>query len=188
MSTALAAGMTTEELLALPENGTDRELIRGELKERPMTYRNRFHTLAVSNVAYGLKRWLEQASEPRGQVHSGEVGCILRRDPDTTVGIDVAYFSAEVLARQSEDTTLVEGAPKLAVEVLSPSDKTEEIRDKVLEYLAAGVELVWIVDPYFHTVTVHRPAGRPEMFNDEETLSGGATLPGLEIAVADLFR
>jgi Uma2 family endonuclease len=93
-----------------------------------------------------------------------------------------------VVARQSDETTLVEGAPRLAVEVLSPSDKTEEIRDKVLEYLAAGVELVWVVDPYFHTVTVHRPASRPEMFNDEETLTGGAALPRLETAVADLFR
>jgi Uma2 family endonuclease len=54
--------------------------------------------------------------------------------------------------------------------------------------MAAGVELVWIVDPYFHTVTVHRPSAPPEMFNNEETLSGGATLPGLEIAVTDLVR
>ena len=188
MSTAMAPGMTAEELLALPENGMDRELIRGELKEEPMTYRNRFHTRAVTKVAHGLELWLEQRPEPRGEVHTGEVGCILRRDPDTTVGIDVAYFSADMMARQSDDTTLVEGAPQLAVEVLSPSDKTEEIRDKVLEYLAAGVELVWIVDPYFHTVTVHRPTGRPEMFNDEETLSGGTTLPGLEIRVEDIFR
>ena len=59
---------------------------------------------------------------------------------------------------------------------------------KVLEYLAAGVEMVWIVDPYFYTVTVHRPTAPPEMFNNEETLSGGATLPGFEIAVAELFR
>jgi len=187
MSIAIAAGVTTEELLALPENGTDRELIRGELKEKPMTYRNRFHTRAVTRTAYALERWLQQTPMPRGQVHSGEVGCILRRDPDTVVGIDVAYFSTEVMARQTDDTTLVEGPPTLAVEVLSPSDKTEEIRGKVLEYLAAGIALVWIVDPYFHTVTVHRPGARPEMFNDEETLSGGTALPGLEIAVAELF-
>jgi Uma2 family endonuclease len=58
----------------------------------------------------------------------------------------------------------------------------------VLEYLAAGVELVWLVDPYFHTVTVHRPAAQPEMFNSEDTLAGASTLPGLEIAVADIFR
>jgi Putative restriction endonuclease len=93
MSSAIAAGMTTAELLALPENGTERELIRGQLREKPMTYRNRFHTRAVSKVAYGLMRWLEERPEPRGEIHTGEVGCILRRDPDTVVGIDVAYFA-----------------------------------------------------------------------------------------------
>jgi Uma2 family endonuclease len=188
MSTAIVAGMTAEELLALPANGMDRELIRGQLKERPMTYRNRFHTRAVANLSRLLGNWLTQRPELKGEVHSGEVGCILRRAPDTTVGIDVAYFSADVIARQSDDTTLVEGAPKLAVEVLSPSDKTEEIRDKVLEYLAAGVELVWVVDPYFHTVTVHRAGGLPEMFNSDEVLTGGTALPGMEIPVVDLFR
>ena len=153
-----------------------------------MTYRNRFHTQAVAKITHLLFQWCESHPNSEGTIASGEVGCILRRNPDTVVGIDVAYFSADVMRRQSADTTLVEGAPELAVEVLSPSDRTEEIRDKVLEYLAAGVKLVWVVDPYFHTVTVHRPTAAPEMFNSEETLTGEATLPGLEIAVADMFR
>lgn len=188
MSVALATTMTTKELLALPDNGMDRELIRGHLRERLMTYRNRFHTRTVAEVTHLLRRWLDQRPEPRGEIHTGEVGCILRRDPDTTVGIDVAYFAPAVMQRQTDQTTLIDGVPTLAVEVLSPSDKMDDVREKVLEYVAAGVELVWIVDPYFHTVTVHRPGARPEMFNDEQRLSGGAALPGLDIAVADLFR
>jgi Uma2 family endonuclease len=186
MSATLAACMTAEDLLAVPDDGVDRELIQGQLKEKPMTVRNRFHTRAVTNLAYRLKDWLERRPQPRGEVHTGEVGCVLRRDPDTLVGIDVAYLSAEVMARQTENTTLIEGPPTLAVEVLSPSDRTEDIRDKVLEYLAAGVPLIWIVDPYFRTITVHRPSKRPKMFNDGETLSGDATLPDFEIAVATL--
>ena len=42
--------MTAEELLALPEDGTDRWLIAGELRERPMTKRNRFHSRATARV------------------------------------------------------------------------------------------------------------------------------------------
>ena len=56
MSTAFAAGMTVEELLALPEDGMDRELIRGQLKAKPMTYRNRFYARAVTRIAHGLER------------------------------------------------------------------------------------------------------------------------------------
>jgi hypothetical protein len=40
--------MTTEELLAIPEDGTDRWLIAGELRERPMTRRNRFHSRTIA--------------------------------------------------------------------------------------------------------------------------------------------
>lgn len=39
----------------------------------------------------------------------------------------------------------------------------------------------------FHTVTVHRPDALPEMFNDQQTLSGGVVLPGLEIPVVEMF-
>jgi Uma2 family endonuclease len=187
MSTAIATQVTVQELLAMPDDGMERDLIRGHLKERPRTYRNRFHGRVLARIAALLSHWNDGSSGSHDQVHAGDVGCILRRDPDTAVGIDVAYFSPEVMQRQSADTTVIEGAPQLAIEVLSPSDKMEEVRDKVREYLAAGVELVWIVDPYFHTVTVYQPAAPPRMFNDHETLAGGSTLPGLEIAVGDIF-
>jgi Uma2 family endonuclease len=175
--------MTVEQLLAMPDDGVDRDLIRGRLREKPITRRNRLHTHAVARITHLLEMWCERQSEPRGEVHAGEVGTILRRDPDTTVGIDVAYFSAEVVDRQSDNTTIIE-----AVEVLSPSDKHEEVREKVLEYLDTGVPLVWIVDPYFQTVQVHRPHDAPEMFNREQTVSGGDVLPGLKIAVAEIFQ
>jgi hypothetical protein len=51
--------MTTEELLALPENGTDRWLIRGQLRERPVTVRNHTHSLVMARVAQLLGNWLD---------------------------------------------------------------------------------------------------------------------------------
>ena len=180
--------VTTEQLLAMPDDGVDRELIRGELRETPMTKRNRFHTYVVTRLARFLDQWLDSQPAPCGEVHTGEVGTILRRDPDSTVGIDVAYFSAETIARQTDQTTLVEGAPRLAVEVLSPSDKVEEILEKVREYLSTGVELVWIVDPYFETIQVHRRGAAPVTYNREHRVNGGDVLPGLEFAVVDIFH
>jgi len=181
------APITAEQLLAMPENGVERDLIRGELRERPMTKRNRFHTRTVSRITFLLETWLDSQPARSGEIHSGEVGTILRRDPDTVVGIDVAYFSHEVMARQTDQTTIVEGSPSLAVEVLSPSDKLEEIRDKVVEYLNAGVEMVWIVDPYFQTVQVHRRGIAPITYNRDHRLGGDEVFPGLDIAVIDIF-
>jgi Uma2 family endonuclease len=179
--------MTTEELLAMPEDGMDRELIRGELRERPMTRRSRLHAGTEARVSYLVSRWLDGQPEPRGEVLSGEAGCILRRNPDSTVGIDVAYIAPEAAARQSDDTTLLEGPPVLAVEILSPSDKQEDIDEKVEEYLTAGVALVWVVNPRFRTVTVFRNDAEPELFNVREELSAEPHLPGFRVAVKALF-
>jgi Uma2 family endonuclease len=103
------------------------------------------------------------------------------------VGIDVAYFSAASLEQQSDNTSMIEGPPVLAVEILSPSDKLEDVNEKVDEYLAAGVALVWVVDPHFHTVTVFQPDVEPQLFNKEQVLTAAPHLPGLSIAVRTIF-
>jgi Uma2 family endonuclease len=179
--------MTTEEMLALPENGMDRELINGELREYPMTKRNQWHSGTEANIAYYLKGWRDQNADRGGRVVSGEAGFRLRRNPDTTVGIDVAYISAEVVANTPREAAFFEGPPVLAVEILSPSDRQEEIAEKVRAYLETGVALVWLVDPEFRTVLVHRPDAEPELFNVRQELAGGAHLPGFRVAVAKLF-
>ncbi|HBJ36945.1 MAG TPA: hypothetical protein DDZ51_19745 [Planctomycetaceae bacterium] len=51
--------VTTEQLLAMPDDGVDRELIHGELRENATTKRNRFHTRTVSRLTYILERWLD---------------------------------------------------------------------------------------------------------------------------------
>ncbi len=179
--------MTTEELLALPNDGKRRWLIRGELREDGMTRRNRRHSLTQGNVAYYLKAWLLQQPQPRGQVMDGEAGFRLRRNPDTTVGIDLAYISAELAAAFPLDVYLVDGPPTLAVEILSPSNTHEEVTDKVREYLDFGVALIWVLDPVFRTVQLYRPDAKPALFNDAQELSGEPHLPGFRVAVADLF-
>ena len=66
-------------------------------------------------MAKVLGNWLDTQPEPCGLIVSGEAGFILQRDPDSGVGIDVAYVSAEVAARNPEGAYF-EGPPVLAVE------------------------------------------------------------------------
>src|SRR4051794_38792812 len=101
MATA-ATPMTTAELLALPENGMDRWLIAGELRERPMTLRNRFHSRIMVCGCTERKNWNRLQPPPRGQVLCGEAGVRLIQDPETTFGIDIIYVSPEVIVRQTE--------------------------------------------------------------------------------------
>lgn len=180
--------MTTADLLAMPENGVERWLIEGKLQEKPMTVRNRWHGRITTRTAKFLDNWLDQQPEPRGSILSGEAGVRLRRDPDTTVGVDVVYISADVAARESDETTLIDGVPILAVEILSPSDTQEQIDQKLDTYLRSGVRVVWVIDPHDHTVLIYRPGAAPELVNAEQELNGEPELPGFRVPVARLFN
>jgi Uma2 family endonuclease len=176
-----------DELLAMPEDGMDRELIRGELREKPMTRRNRKHSRAEGKLAFFLHQWLAEQPSPRGEILDGEAGFRIRREPDTGVGIDLAYISPELSAVTPEDAVYVDGVPLLAVEILSPSDTLEGILDKVQEYLSVGVAQVWLVEPRFRTVMVYRSGAEPQLFNAHTELAGDPELPGFRIKVADIF-
>jgi Uma2 family endonuclease len=194
MSTvAVPTLMTTEEFLALPDDGVERWLIRGQLREwgkggkGGMTVRNRDHSRIMARATRFLDVWLDEQPEPRGSVLCGEAGVRLRRDPDTTVGIDVVYISAEVAAHRPNDTTLIDGVPILAVEILSPNAKLEEINEKLDTYREVGVPLVWIIDPHDRTVEIFRAGAEPELVNVRQELSGEPHLPGFRVPVAQLF-
>lgn len=188
MATTLIKPLTTADLLAMPDDGMERWLIDGELREKPMTKRNRFHSRIMVRIAHLLESWLDQQPSPRGQILCGEAGVILGHDPETSVGIDVVYISAELAANQSGETSLIDGTPTLVVEILSPSDKEEETNEKTDKYLAVGVSLIWIVDPHDKTVLVHRPGELPELFNVKHELVADPHLPGCRVPVARIFE
>jgi Uma2 family endonuclease len=185
MSTATEL-MTWEEFLALPDDGMEHDLIRGELRTRTITRRNRSHSRTEARISYLLETWFESQPENRGQIISGEAGFRLSRDPDVGVGIDVAYVSHEV-CRSSEGSAYFEGPPVLAVEILSPSDKQEEIDEKISLYLEMGVAIVWVINPRFKTVTVYRPNVKPAFFHEDQTIDAEPHLPGFRAAVRDFF-
>lgn len=180
--------MTAEEFLALPEDdAVHRELIRGELRESPMTTRGAPHCRTTSRFSHHLLAWLETQPEPRGDVMDGEVRVRIAPDPPTIVGIDVIYIDPQLAARIDPAEGTVEGVPTLVVEVLSPSDTQEDIAEKVREYLGAGVPLVLLADPVFKTIALHRPGQVPVFFNEQQELVLEPLLPGFRIPVARLF-
>jgi Uma2 family endonuclease len=137
--------MTLEEFLAFPEDGMDRELIRGILREKPGLPRDRHHGVCAAQLCSELCGWRDAHADLKGEVAS-RASFRLSRIPDTLVGIDIAYVGAEV-ADIRKQMDHFEGPPILAVEILSPSDKQEEIDEKISLYLETGVAIVWVVNP-----------------------------------------
>lgn len=75
-----------------------------------------------------------------------------------------------------------------SVEVISPSDRWNQVNDKVLVCLDAGVRLVLAIDPIGHTVTVWTPDRTSRVLTAVDTLDGGDVLPGFTRPVAGIFE
>ena len=74
-----------------------------------------------------------------------------------------------------------QGAPDIAVEVVSPSDRASEVAAKVQDWLQAGCSVVWVVDPENRSVTVYRSRNEIAVLTASDTLSGGDVLPGFSV-------
>ena len=115
-------------------------------------------------------------------------GYKLESDPDhvlaPAVGV-VLREKAEAVGR-TDDYFL--GAPDVAIEVTSPSDRDADVEEKARDYLSAGTLAVIVVDPRGRTVTVHRPDSAAEVLAEDDTLSVEPAFPGWRLPVRDIFE
>jgi Uma2 family endonuclease len=186
MSSVKAARMTVDEFLAIPDDGIERMLIDGVVRELGAPSRRWIHATVLANLSCLLTSWAWTQPRPRGRVGAGEVG--FRLGSGTMVAADVAYASPELAAATPTNQSSFEGSPSLAVEILSPSDRIGDIDDKIATYLDASVPLVWVVHPRFRTVTVYRPDSQPQMFTVHDEIAAEPHLPGFRAAVAAIFE
>ncbi len=186
MATVDAPRMTVEEFLALPDDGVERMLIDGVVRELGTTVRNWQHSAILMKLGMWLNLWLRDRPGPHGRVVGGEAG--FRLTSGTTVGIDAAYASPELAAATPTPQALFNGSPTLAVEILSPSDRQEDIDDKVAAYLASDVPHVWVVQPRFRTITAYGPSAEPRLFTVHDEIDAEPDLPGFRLPVASLFQ
>jgi Uma2 family endonuclease len=77
--------------------------------------------------------------------------------------------------------------PDFVVEVLSDGNTRSEMARKRREYFAAGVRLIWMVDPRDRTVAVYRDPESVTVVDDSGVLDGADVLPGFTLGLAQLF-
>ncbi len=174
--------MTVEELAKLPPDQSRGELIQGVFVS--MSPAGHTHGIIALNVSSLLWAFVKQ--NQLGSVYAAETGFVLSRDPDTVRAPDTAFVRQERLANQPA-TGFFEGAPDLAVEVISPSETVDEVESKMIDYLEAGTALVWLVYPRTQTVTVYRSLTDIEILTSEDTLTGGDLLPGFSVSLKEIF-
>ena len=177
-----AEPVTGEELARIPDLGPG-ELVRGKFV--PTSPTGWFHGRYVNAIAKHLTRFAEERD--LGEVLTGEVGIYTARDPDTVRGADVLFISHERLARVVSRSYL-DVAPELVVEVFSPGNTWDEMRRKAAEYLGAGAERVWVVEPERRAVHVYRAPEAATVLGPGDVLRGEGRLEGFALPLETLFE
>src|SRR5262245_21079891 len=101
---------------------------------------------------------------------------------------DVSFVSWDQFpGRKVPRLAMLNVAPVLAVEVLSPSNTQEEMERKLRDFFAAGVRLVWYVDDANRTVQVFTGVDQSTTLRESDTLTGDPVLPGFALPLRDLI-
>jgi len=135
-----ATRMTYEEFMALPEEkGKHRELIEGELVGNPAP--NLRHQAIVGNFYFAFRLYFEQ--HPIGKVYVAAVDVVL--SIENVLEPDVIVVLADRASRLQGRN--VQGAPNVAIEVLSAGSRRRDEVTKRRLYERFGVDEYWIADP-----------------------------------------
>jgi Uma2 family endonuclease len=176
---------TAEEFQELPEFDRRFELVEGSLVEKPVPgYQH-------SSIARRLLKAYDRFDPDE------EVGLLLQ-EVSTVLSVrnvpapDLAFWKA---ANKPPMTVKAAPKPDLAIEIWSPHDlDTKKRRDEALtrirKYQAAGVPIIWAINPANKTVEVfHSDQANPfQVLEVGEELTGEDVIPGFKLAVRALFE
>ena len=168
------------ERISLP--GKLVELVRGRLlvSEPPGTR----HGAIAASLTYHLSDFVRRHG--LGIVFAQDTGFKIASDPDTVRAPDVAFVGRD-RADQIPTRGYAELAPDLLAEILSPDDRPAETLAKVADWLAAGTQVVWLVDPQRSEIRIYRQDGSLSVLRKDDSLEGENVLPGFTCPLVHVF-
>lgn len=174
--------LTVADYRATPE-GTRYQLIEGELIMSPAP--NRYHQEIAWNLSQIIGRYLTQ--NPLGRAYFAPFDVYLSEH--NVLQPDVLFVANEHLSRLTEDG--MQGAPDLAIEVLSPSTAQMDKKSKRLIYARAGTKELWLVDPLLSQIQRYdfaQDTAKPVQLIEENEIFSTPLLPGLDFSAAEIFK
>lgn len=126
------------------------------------------------------------ARENGGAAHGSRLG--IRMPSGDIYALDTAWISPEQQANRPEpypapEDWLLPFCPAFVVEIRSRSDRLAPLQRKMVDYIANGALLGWLIDPYQRQVHIYRPGVAPHVLNDPEAVSADPELPGFVFGV-----
>jgi Uma2 family endonuclease len=175
--------LTADDLTKQPHDGTRYELVKGILRKMPPAGFE--HGICAAEIGSRLN--VHVRTHQLGYVCGAETGFKIAQNPDTVRAPDAAFVRQASIERQGIVKGYWEGAPDLAIEVISPGDTYAEVAEKVEEWLAAGCTMVWVINPRRETVEVYRADEDFTVLRGTDMLEGRDVVEGFQCQVQDIF-
>jgi Uma2 family endonuclease len=174
--------LTAEEFERYPDDDYRYELVEGRvLRMNPPGSR---HGHIALNIGVLLSGHVKKLGLGAVMVESGFT---LARNPDTVRGPDVSFVRQERIPREGLPRGFWQGAPDLAVEVISPDNRGAALRSKVSDYLARGAIVVVVIDPDEASLTVYRRLAAPLILGLGDDLNLSDVVEGFCFQVGEIF-
>jgi len=179
MSVTAAIGNTLEDFPFPMGDGVQHEVSAGQLiAAPPAKFSHVKISLAILEALQAYLRGRDWKAIP-------EASYVLSLEPLTVRQPNVSVLSRRRF--ESTNDSYCEGAPELAIEVVSPGDSAEDLELKITQYLEAGALEVWVVVSENGHVRVFGADWTGRILDATQKLEGGVVLPGFSVAVSDLF-
>jgi len=184
VQTPPAGGLLTAEVFAERFAGRRVELVAGRVVEVPVSFPK--HGKVCSRVAQFVGNFAD--AHDLGHVVSNDAWIVTRRGDDTARGPDFCFFSYTRLPKGPLPEGLLPVVPEVVFEVRSPTDRWTAVVVKMLEYLAAGVSVVVILDPKTKSASVFRDEDRQDIIEEHQELTLPDVLPGFAVPARKFFE
>lgn len=176
-------GYATEEDVLETEAHEDRlcELEDGILVEKPMGW---YESILAGIILTELRIYLRTHDLGQALGADGSLSIL----PDKVKIPDLSFISWERFPKAKlPRRPIPKLVPDFAVEVLSESNTPAEMDDKLEKYFAAGVRLVWYIDPDRRSARMYTGPGAVTAIDERGVLDGGGVLPGFRLSLGGLF-
>ncbi len=179
--------LTVEQFAQLPDkDGWSFELHQGRLIHLPGP--GGIHGQIQMRLSGML--WAALAPPQRAGLFGTACYYFLSNDGDEVLCPDLSYITAEHMPTVTYRGSYLATTPDWVIEIASPNDYHPQMQQKMRIYLAAEVQMGWVIWPNSQTVDVWHPGDTTlptRIATPADTLDGGAIIPGWTIAVHDIF-
>jgi len=175
---------TDAEFMALNRDGHRYEIVNGELIDMGNSGAKHGYVCSILMILLGGYVRLHKLGAMFDSSTAFKMKSGNKRSPD------ISFMAKERLQGLDDiPDGFLEGAPDLAVEILSPSNTVEEIDQKIIEYFDNGSRLVWLISPKQKYILVYRNAQEPDrLLKSNDSLDGEEIVPGFNLPVVELFQ